>query len=78
MDIVYLHAHDTGRYVQPYGFPFENPNLMRFARESTLFRKAFCIAPTCDPSRAALTTGMYPHQNGMFGLPGGHGWLLED
>lgn len=78
MNIVYLHAHDAGRYVQPYGFPFENPNLMEFAKESVLFRKAFCAAPTCGPSRAALLTGQYPHQNGMFGLPGGHGWLIDD
>lgn len=78
MNLLYLHAHDAGRYVQPYGFPFENPNLMRFAREGTLFRKAFCAAPTCGPSRAALLSGQYPHQVGMFGLPGGSGWRFDD
>lgn len=78
MNVVYLHAHDAGRYVQPYGFPFENPNLMAFAREGVLFRKAFCMAPTCGPSRAALTSGQYPHQVGMYGLPGGQGWLFDD
>lgn len=78
MNIVYLHAHDAGRYIQPYGFPFENPNLMTFAKQSVLFRKAFCAAPTCGPSRAALTSGQYPHQMGMFGLPGGDGWLMDD
>jgi arylsulfatase A-like enzyme len=78
MNLVYLHADDAGRYVQPYGFPCETPHLMRFAKESVLFRKAFAIAPTCGPSRAALTTGLYPHQNGMFGLPGKDGWLLND
>lgn len=78
MNILYLHAHDAGRYVQPYGFPFDNPNLMAFARESVLFRKAFCVAPTCGPSRAALTSGQYPHQIGMFGLPGGQGWKFDD
>lgn len=78
MNIVYLHAHDAGRYVQPYGLPFDNPNLMAFAKESALFRKAFCIAPTCGPSRAALTSGQYPHQVGMYGLPGGQGWKFDD
>ncbi len=78
MNIVYLHAHDAGRYIQPYGFPFENPNLMAFAKQSVLFRKAFCAAPTCGPSRAALTSGQYPHQMGMFGLPGNDGWLMDD
>jgi arylsulfatase A-like enzyme len=78
MNIVYLHAHDAGRYIQPYGFPFENPHLMAFAKEAVLFRKAFCVAPTCGPSRAALTSGQYPHQIGMYGLPGGQGWLFDD
>lgn len=78
MNVLLLHAHDAGRYVQPYGFPFENPNLMQFARESVLFRKAFCIAPTCGPSRSALTSGQYPHQIGMFGLPGAQGWKFDD
>jgi hypothetical protein len=29
--IVYLHSHDTGRYIQPYGYAVETPNLQRFA-----------------------------------------------
>jgi len=78
MNLVLLHAHDAGRYVQPYGFPCETPNLMTFAREGVLFRKAFCAAPTCGPSRAAMMTGRYPHQIGMYGLPGGDGWKIED
>ncbi|WP_309381393.1 sulfatase family protein [Cerasicoccus frondis] len=78
MNILYLHAHDAGRYVQPYGFPLETPNLMDFARSSVLFRNAFCIAPTCGPSRAALTSGQYPHQIGMYGLPGNQGWKFDD
>jgi len=78
MNIVYLHSHDAGRFVQPYGYPVETPALVEFARESVLFRKAFCVAPTCGPSRAALTSGQYPHQIGMYGLPGGSGWLFDD
>ena len=76
--LLLLHAHDAGRYCQPYGFPVESPHLMRFAREGVLFRKAFCAAPTCGPSRAALFTGEYPHQCGMFGLPGIQGWEIHD
>jgi N-sulfoglucosamine sulfohydrolase len=33
-----------------------------------LFRNAFCAAPSCSGSRAALLTGSYCHQNGMMGL----------
>jgi arylsulfatase A-like enzyme len=78
MNILYLHAHDAGRYVEPYGHPVRTPNLSRFAREGTLFRKASCVTPTCGPSRSAMLTGQYPHQIGMYGLPGKQGWKFDD
>lgn len=67
-NILYLHSHDTGRYIQPYGHAVATPRLQRFAEQGVLFRQAFCAAPTCSASRAALLTGMYPHSNGMIGL----------
>ena len=77
-NIVYLHSHDTGRYIQPYGYAVETPNMQRFAEEGVLFRNAFCAAPTCSPSRAALLTGMYPHSCGMLGLAGKNLCRLND
>lgn len=68
LNIVYLHSHDTGRYVQPYGYPVHTPRLQRFAEQGVLFRQAFCANPTCSASRSGLLTGMWPHQNGMIGL----------
>jgi N-sulfoglucosamine sulfohydrolase len=67
-NILYLHSHDTGRYIQPYGYAVRTPNLQKLAEESVLFRQAFDAAPTCSPSRAALLTGQCPHENGMLGL----------
>lgn len=67
-NIVYLHSHDTGRYIQPYGYAVPTPRLQKLAEEGVLFRQAFSAAPTCSPSRAALLTGMMPHNNGMLGL----------
>jgi N-sulfoglucosamine sulfohydrolase len=67
-NILYLHCHDAGRYVQPYGHAISTPNIQKLAEEGVLFRKAFCVNPTCSPSRAALLTGSYPHCNGMLGL----------
>ena len=67
-DILYVHSHDTGRYVQPYGHAVATPNIQRLAEEGMLFRRAFCAAPTCSPSRAALLTGQSPHGCGMLGL----------
>lgn len=67
-NILYLHSHDTGRYIQPYGYGIATPNLQKLAEEGVLFRQAFCASPTCSPSRAALLTGAFPHANGMLGL----------
>jgi N-sulfoglucosamine sulfohydrolase len=67
-NILYIHSHDTGRYVQPYGYAIPTPCLQKLAEQSVLFRKAFCAAPTCSPSRASLLTGQYAHCNGMLGL----------
>lgn len=76
--ILHLHAHDAGRFVEPYGFTVATPNLMRFAHQGVLFRNAFAAAPTCGPARCALMTGQYPHECGVFGLPGPDGWRIDD
>lgn len=67
-NILYIHSHDTGRYIQPYGHAMETPRLQQLAEDGILFRQAFSVAPTCSPSRAGLLTGQYPHSAGMFGL----------
>src|SRR5215472_13577881 len=67
-NILYIHSHDTGRYLQPYGHAVPAPNLQRLAEGGILFRHAFNAAPTCSPSRASLLTGQCPHSNGMLGL----------
>ena len=76
-NILYLHSHDTGRYVQPYGHPVPTPNIQHLADQGVLFRKAFCATPTCSTSRACLLTGQYGHNNGMLGLAH-RGWSLND
>ena len=67
-NILYIHSHDTGRYIQPYGHAISTPHLQQLAEEGVLFRQAFCASPTCSPSRASLLTGQCPHNNGMVGL----------
>jgi N-sulfoglucosamine sulfohydrolase len=67
-NILYIHSHDSGRYLQPYGHAVPTPNLQKLASDGVLFRRAFSCAPTCSPSRSALLTGQCPHQNGMLGL----------
>ena len=76
-NILYIHSHDTGRYVQPYGHAIPTPNIQRLAEQGVLFRQAFCGAPTCSPSRASLLTGQYAHCAGMLGLAH-RGFSLND
>ena len=67
-NVILIHTHDTGRYISPYGYPAQTNNLQKISNIGFTYRNAFTVAPTCSPSRAALLTGLYPHQNGMFGL----------
>ncbi|WP_269523145.1 sulfatase family protein [Coraliomargarita parva] len=67
-NVIYIHTHDMGRYISPYGYPVPTPNLQKFTKDSTLFRQAFSGAPTCSPSRACLLTGVTAHESGMWGL----------
>jgi N-sulfoglucosamine sulfohydrolase len=76
-NILYLHSHDTGRYIQPYGHQVPTPNIQRLADQGLLFREAFSAASTCSGSRAALLTGQMPHSNGMIGLAH-RGFRLDD
>jgi arylsulfatase A-like enzyme len=68
LNILYIHSHDSGRYLQPFGHAVPTPTLTKLAGEGVIFRKAFCAAPTCSPSRACLLTGQSAHENGMVGL----------
>jgi N-sulfoglucosamine sulfohydrolase len=76
-NILYLHSHDTGRYVQPYGHAIPTPHIQRLAEQGVLFRQAFCSGPTCSPSRASLVTGQWAHSSGMIGLAH-RGFVLQD
>ena len=76
-NILYIHSHDTGRYVQPYGFAVPTPNIQLLADQGVLFREAFCAMPTCSGSRACLLTGQGGVGNGMLGLAH-RGWRLRD
>ena len=44
----------------------QTPHLDRLARESVIFTHAYCAAPVCGPSRAAVFTGLGPTSTGMY------------
>jgi len=59
---------DQERYPQhwPAGWARKHlPNRQRLARHGLTFRRAFCSASMCSPSRASLFTGLYPAEHGV-------------
>ncbi|MDF1744679.1 MAG: sulfatase [Gimesia sp.] len=44
----------------------KTPNIDRLASRGVLFKNAHCAAPACNPSRAALMTGIRPSSSGVY------------
>lgn len=76
-NVIYIHSHDSGKFISPYGFNVETPNLERFAESAIVFQNAFAVAPTCSPSRTSMLSSTYPHENGMYGLVN-RGFMMND
>lgn len=71
-NILLLTLHDAGRYLGCHGVSsVRTPQIDRIASEGVLFEQAFAVAPKCSPSRSAVITGRYPHQNGVFSITHG-------
>ena len=52
--------------------PIKTPNLVRLAKRGMFFSKAYCAAPACCPSRAAIMTGIRPGNSGVY--DNNHAW----
>ncbi len=46
----------------------QTPNENWLAEHGTLLKNHHGTAPMCSPARGTLYTGLYPHQNGLYGL----------
>ena len=67
-NILLLISDDQGLDLGCYGVAIKTPRLDRLARGGTLFRQGYAAVSSCSPSRAVINTGLYTHQNGMYGL----------
>jgi choline-sulfatase len=63
----------------------KTPNLDKIAETGVRFDNAYCASSLCCPSRAAIASGLYPHQTGYWdnyfaydgGYPSWHGRLRD-
>ena len=68
-NILLIVSEDNGPELGCYGDPYvKTPVLDRLADEGVRFENAYVPQAGCSQSRAALLTGLYPHQNGQIGL----------
>jgi arylsulfatase A-like enzyme len=44
----------------------KTPNIDRLASKGVLFTRAYCAAPSCNPSRSAMMTGIRPSTSGVY------------
>ena len=49
-NILYLHSHDTGRYVRPYGYDVPTPHLQQLADEGVRFRRPSALRRPVRPA----------------------------
>lgn len=62
--LVFMTDQEQAAVVEP-GHPCLTPNATRFAAQGISFRRAYCPAPHCCPSRATFMTGQYPSRHGI-------------
>ena len=72
-NVLLITSEDNGPDLGCYGNRFvRTPNIDRLAAQGVRFDRAFVPTASCSESRAALLTGLYPHQNGQIGLATHH------
>src|SRR5437879_9587417 len=63
-NIIYIHSHESGRYLQPYGHAVPAPNLQRLGTEGVLFRQALSDGPPRSSSHTRPAIGVARHRTG--------------
>jgi arylsulfatase A-like enzyme len=67
-NVLFVMIDDLNDYVtQLKGYPgLKTPNLDRFVKTAVNFNRAYCAAPVCNPSRAAVLSGISPYRSGIY------------
>lgn len=68
-NIIWLVAEDMSPDIPAFGdLTIETPNLSRLADEGVRYSNVYSVSGVCSPSRAALSTGMYPSKIGAHNM----------
>jgi N-sulfoglucosamine sulfohydrolase len=68
-NILLIIADDLGRQLGCYNDKtVKTLYLDKLANEGVRFTNAHVTQASCSPSRGSIVTGLYPHQNGLYGL----------
>jgi arylsulfatase A-like enzyme len=67
-NVLFIAVDDLNDWISPLGgYPgIITPNLEKLANKGVSFKKAYCSAPACNPSRASLMTGVRPSSSGVY------------
>ncbi len=67
-NVLFIAVDDLNHWVGHLGRnpQTRTPNLDRLAKMGVTFTRAYCAAPVCNPSRAALMSGLRPGSTGVY------------
>src|SRR5205085_6472516 len=67
-NVLFIAVDDLNHWVGHLGRnkQTKTPNIDRLAKRGVTFTRAYCAAPVCNPSRAALMSGRRPSSTGVY------------
>src|SRR5215510_9285799 len=67
-NVLFIAVDDLNHWVRHLGRNKQviTPNIDRLASRGVTFANAYCAAPICNPSRAALLSGLRPSTTGVY------------
>lgn len=67
-NVLFIAVDDMNDWIGPFGGyeGIKTPNIDKLAKKGVVFKRAYCSAPACNPSRASLLTGVRPSTSGVY------------